>query len=298
MQPRRRRRGLGHVAVVGHGADRRRRRAAARRDHLDGLPRRRADRKRSSAARCRSRATTRASCGTWIKLTGGAPAHSGKDPIAHILWFAGPSGPTSRAAHVEVPRAEGLAEPQAHRPRAWRPTTRSSCTGSPTTATRRASTTTPSCSRLVGHRPRAAARPGRRDRRRRRPAAPTSRPSSASPAGIPVIGGTPDVQSAAIGSGAVARLRGPPLRRHVVVAHVPRAVQEDRPAARRGVAAVAAARASTTSPTSRRPRARASTGCATACCSRRRARRPAGSRRRLPPHRRPGRDRAGRESTA
>jgi xylulokinase len=34
---------------------------------------------------------------TWIKLTGGAPALSGKDPIAHILWF--------RRAHPDVARA-------------------------------------------------------------------------------------------------------------------------------------------------------------------------------------------------
>src|SRR5262249_55933835 len=34
---------------------------------------------------------------TWIKLTGGAPALSGKDPIAHILWF--------RRTHPDVARA-------------------------------------------------------------------------------------------------------------------------------------------------------------------------------------------------
>ena len=72
-------------------------------------------------------------------------------------------------------------------------------------------------------------------------AAPTPRPSSASPPGIPVVGGTPDLQSAAVGSGAVADFEGHLYLGHVVVAHVPRAVQEDRRAARRRVAAVAVA---------------------------------------------------------
>ena len=81
---------------------------------------------------------------TFIRLTGGAPAHSGKDPIAHILWLQA-RAPRHRAATYQVPRAQGLAEPQAHRVAPRRRTTRSSCTGSPTTATSRASTTCPSC---------------------------------------------------------------------------------------------------------------------------------------------------------
>ena len=45
---------------------------------------------------------------------------------------------------------------------------------------------------------------------------------------MPVVGGTPDIASAAIGSGAVRDYEGAPLHRHVVVAVLPRAVQEDR----------------------------------------------------------------------
>ena len=77
-----------------------------------------------------------------------------------------------------------------------------------------------------------------------------------------------DVQSAAVGSGAVRGLRGPPLPRHVVVAHLPRAVQEDRPVPQHGLAALARSPAATSWPTSRRPPGPASTGCATTSCTR------------------------------
>src|SRR5690349_16678895 len=36
---------------------------------------------------------------TFIRLTGGAPAHSGKDPIAHILWLQAERPDVARATH-------------------------------------------------------------------------------------------------------------------------------------------------------------------------------------------------------
>ena len=64
----------------------------------------------------------------WIRKTAGIPAHSGKDPIAHILWLKHEEPEIYRRAHA-VPGTEGLAEPAAHRPGWRRHTTRSRCTG-------------------------------------------------------------------------------------------------------------------------------------------------------------------------
>ena len=212
----------------------------------------------ASAARVRVQGYDPRKLRRWIRLTGGAPSRSGKDPIAHILWLQ-EHEPGDRARDVEVPRAEGLVELQAHRRRGRDVRLDRPALGHRQPRPRRASTTTTTLLALVGARPRHSSPTScRADDVIGDAPARTPRPSSALPAGIPVVGGTPDVQSAAIGSGAVRGLRRPPLRRHVVVDHVPRAVQEDRHPARHRVAAVAACRASTTSPTSRSRPARAS----------------------------------------
>ncbi len=49
----------------------------------------------------------------WIRLTGGAPGRSGKDPTAHILWIRDVE-PDVYRRHVQVPRTGGLAQPPAH----------------------------------------------------------------------------------------------------------------------------------------------------------------------------------------
>ena len=98
------------------------------------------------------------------------------------------------------------------------------------------------------------------------PAGPTAAEELGLPAGTPVIGGTPDVQSAAVGSGAVADYEG-----HLYLGtsswlscHVPFKKTD----VLRGVASLPARCPVATSwPTSRRPRARASTGSATRSCS-------------------------------
>ena len=209
MPRRRRRRGLGHVAVVGHGADRRQRRSAARRDHLDGLARRR----RRSSARVGGRVRVQGYDPRKLRRGSGSPAacpsRSGKDPIAHILWLQARRSPRSRAR---------------------RGSTSSRRTGSTSSSPGGAAATFDS---IVLHwvtdnrdldarrlRRRAARGSFGVDRAQlpdlvpadRRCSAPLQRDvaptSSGSPPGIPVVGGTPDVQSAAIGSGAVRDFEG------------------------------------------------------------------------------------------
>ena len=177
---------------------------------------------------------------TLIKLTGGAPALSGKDPIAHILWF--------RREHPEIARATW----KYLEPKDWlnlKLTGRCAATYDSIvlhwiTDNRDLARIDydPGLLRSFGVDALAASRSRARDVGARTAARTTIAAELGVPAGIPVVGGTPDLQSAAVGSGRGARLRGPSLRRHVVVAHVPRAVQEDRPVPRRRVAAVAAAR--------------------------------------------------------
>ena len=142
----------------------------------------------------------------WIRLTGGAPSHSGKDPTAHILWIRD-TEPDRLPGHVQVPRARRLAEPAPH--------------GAVLGVLRLHR-------RALGHR-----QPAHRRRRLRRrrclrmsgldraklpdlvPSATvmgTLRPEAAEelglPAGVPVATGTGDVHSAAVGSGAVADFDG------------------------------------------------------------------------------------------
>ena len=142
----------------------------------------------------------------WIRLTGGAPSHSGKDPTAHILWIRD-TEPEVYSGHVQIPRARRLAEPapdgavlgvlRLHR----------RALGHRQPAHRRRSTTTTSLLRMSGL-----------ERTKLPDLVPsatimgTLRPEAADelglPAGIPVATGTGDVHSAAIGSGAVADFDG------------------------------------------------------------------------------------------
>ncbi len=197
------------------------------------------DIKRAAGGRVRVQGYDPRKLRTWIKLTGGAPALSGKDPIAHILWLQRTQPALARATWKYL------------EPKDW---INFKLTG-------RCAATFDS---IVLH-----WITDNRDLARvdydagllrlfgvDRAQFPDLVPATAVlgllqnnvaaelgvPQGIPVVGGTPDLQSAAIGSGAVARLRGAPLRRHVVVAHVPRSVQEVRHPARRRLAAVAAPR--------------------------------------------------------
>ena len=50
----------------------------------------------------------------WVKLTGGMPSPTGKDPAAHMLYIRDEL-PRGVRAHVQVPGRAGLPEPQAHR---------------------------------------------------------------------------------------------------------------------------------------------------------------------------------------
>ena len=144
---------------------------------------------------------------TWIKLHRRRARALGQGlDRAHPLAAA--RAPRHRARDVEVPRAEGLAELQAHRRVRGDATTRSSCTGSPTTATSRASTTTPSCCGSFGVDRAQLPDLVAGDRRCSAPLRRAPRRELGVPAGIPVVGGTPDLQSAAIGSGAVRDFEG------------------------------------------------------------------------------------------
>ena len=204
---RRRRRGRGDVAVVGHGRDRSRRHGAARRDHLDGRAGRGGDARASSAARCALQGYEPRKLRTWISRTGGAPALSGKDSISHILWLQRERPDIARATwkylepkdwlnfRLTGPRAATYDSIVLH----WVTDNRDAAhvDYDPRPAPRRAA------------RPRAAARSRRRRpsvlgaAHRRRPRRQLGfRPAS------PVVGGTPDLQSAAIGSGAVRDFEG------------------------------------------------------------------------------------------
>ena len=76
-----------HRAVVGHRRRRRRRRAVATRGDLDGLPGELAPSSRQMAGQVNVLGYDVRKLQRWIRLTGGAPGHSGKDPTAHILWI-------------------------------------------------------------------------------------------------------------------------------------------------------------------------------------------------------------------
>jgi xylulokinase len=137
---------------------------------------------------------------SWIRYTGGAPAHSGKDPISHILWFESerPELAAATAKYLE--------------PKDWlnaRLTGRMVATYDSIVVHWLTDNRDPARVAYVDD---LVARSG--VDRAKLPdliaatdvVGPLLSPVAAElglPAGIPVIGGTPDVQSAAIGSGAV-----------------------------------------------------------------------------------------------
>ena len=141
----------------------------------------------------------------WIKLTGGAPALSGKDPIAHILWF--------RREHPDIARATW----KYLEPKDWlnlKLTGRCAATYDSIvvhwiTDNRDLAHIDydPGLLRVFGVE--------RSQFPDLVPATSVLGPLQDSiadelgvPAGIPVVGGTPDLQSAAIGSGAVRDFEG------------------------------------------------------------------------------------------
>ena len=269
---------VGDVAVVGHGAGR-----------------------RATAHRCTTRSSgwTRAARGRSATLVGGRGEGAGlrAAQAAHVDQAhrrrAGALGQGPDRAHPLAPGASGPTSPAATckylEPKdwlnlkltggPWRPTTRSSCTGSPTTATSRDRVRP----ELLAHRrdrPGAAARPRRRDRRRR-PAAPrrrgrarrcppasrwsAARPTSSRPRSAP---------------GAVADFEG-----HLYVGtsswltcHVPFKKTDILRGSRR---CRRRCRASTTSPTSRRRPARCLNWLRDTCSSPTTSSAPAAARRRL-----------------
>jgi xylulokinase len=163
------------------------------------------DVKRAAGGRVRVQGYEPRKLRAWIKLTGGAPALSGKDPIAHILWF--------RRTHPEVARATW----KYLEPKDWlnlRLTGRAAATYDSIvlhwiTDNRELDEIDyhEGLLRLFGvdraQFPDLVAATdvlgGLRDDVARELGVPT---------GIPVVGGTPDVQSAAIGSGAVNDFEG------------------------------------------------------------------------------------------
>jgi xylulokinase len=142
---------------------------------------------------------------SWIKLTGGAPALSGKDPIAHILWF--------RREHPELARATW----KYLEPKDWlnlKLTGR--CAATFDSIVLHWITDNRDLARIDYD-------PGLlRQFGVERSQFPDLVPATSVlgplrdaiavelgvPAGIPVVGGTPDLQSAAIGSGAVRDFEG------------------------------------------------------------------------------------------
>ena len=152
---------------------------------------------------------------------------------AHPLDQAPPARRVPRDPHV--PGAEGLPEPAPHRPRGGvgRLDRRPLRHGQPRPRPRRLRR---SADRVLGARPLDAAGPGARGRRDR-PAA-RGRGGRARCAGR--HRGRRGNTGRAVGDARVRRARGlpgAPLPRHVVVDHVPRAVQEDGPLLQHGVAA-------------------------------------------------------------
>jgi xylulokinase len=142
---------------------------------------------------------------TFIRLTGGAPAHSGKDPIAHILWL--------QATRPDIARATW----KYLEPKDWlnlKLTGRAAATFDSIVV--HWLTDNRDLSRIA-YAPELLALSGidraqLPDLIRATDVLAPLRPEIAAelgiPAGIPVVGGTPDLQSAAVGSGAVGDFEG------------------------------------------------------------------------------------------
>ena len=192
--------------MVGHGAGRPRRRPAARRDHLDGLP------------RCRRREAGSRRPGARAGLRPAEAAHAASSsPAARPRSRARIRSPTSCGSGGRTPIV-ARATWKYLEPKDWlnlKLTGRCAATYDSIvlhwiTDNRDLARIDydPASDAAVRRRPRAvpgsrAGHVGARPVARRR-----SRASSACPPGIPVVGGTPDLQSAAIGSGAVRDFEG------------------------------------------------------------------------------------------
>jgi xylulokinase len=136
----------------------------------------------------------------WITLTGGAPSHSGKDPISHILWIQSERPDIARATHRYL------------EPKDWinaRLTGRMVATYDSIAMHWLTDNRDP---QRIDYAPALLALAGIPRRQLPDligatdvvgPLLPEAAAALGLPVGIPVIGGTPDVQSAAIGSGAV-----------------------------------------------------------------------------------------------
>lgn len=137
----------------------------------------------------------------WVRLTGGAPGKAGKDPIAHILWL--------RTARPEVYRATRVfLEPKDY--------LNLRLTGRPAATFDSIALhwVTDNRSPDAVHYDDGLLRLGRLERSRLPellpatgvvgPLLPEAARALGIPAGLPVIGGTPDMQSAGIGAGTVA----------------------------------------------------------------------------------------------
>jgi xylulokinase len=142
---------------------------------------------------------------TFIRLTGGAPAHSGKDPIAHILWLQAERPDVARATWKYLEPKDWLNLKLTGRAAA----TFDSIVMHWLTDNRDLSRIAyaPELLALAGiDRAQLPDLIGATD-----VLAPLNAEAAAElglTAGIPVVGGTPDLQSAAVGSGAVADFEG------------------------------------------------------------------------------------------
>jgi xylulokinase len=136
----------------------------------------------------------------WISLTGGVPSHSGKDPISHILWIEAERSEVARATHMYLEPKDWVNQRLTGRMVAtydsiamhWLTDNRDPHRIDYSPALLRTAGIERSklpdliaATDILG------------------PLLPDVAKVLGVPAGIPVIGGTPDVQSAAIGSGAV-----------------------------------------------------------------------------------------------
>jgi xylulokinase len=141
----------------------------------------------------------------WIRLTGGAPSRSGKDPIAHILWLQRAEPETARATWKYL------------EPKDWLNFELTGVAAATFDSITLHWLTDNRDLRDVDYDPALLALAGieRAKLPNLVPATTVIGPLEARPAedlgvpaGIPVVGGTPDVQSAAIGSGAVRDFEG------------------------------------------------------------------------------------------